>query len=140
MIHDSMEISHIEEKTPFVEKRPSKKEMWIWKDFRNCEKYHRISERAEKMIEIQKEIKTLRDSRGVNGKEIEHYNCSLKARKDLKGVLTIMDKSLQFAAANGANIIVPYDFIEEVAVEVNIFEKELVVKTSIGSISFLHFA
>lgn len=35
-VMDSMEISHIEEETPFIEKKPSKKEMWIWKDFRNC--------------------------------------------------------------------------------------------------------
>lgn len=43
-VQDSMEISHFEDLNFVAEKKPSKKEMWIWKDFRNSEKYHRISE------------------------------------------------------------------------------------------------
>ena len=52
-IQDSMEISHIEEDTPHLEKRPSKKELWIWKDFRNCGKYNRISSSSDKVKQIE---------------------------------------------------------------------------------------
>lgn len=41
-LEDSMDISHIEEDTPQPQKRPSKQELWLWKEFRNTEKYRRI--------------------------------------------------------------------------------------------------
>jgi len=47
---------------------------------------------------------------------------------------------LEFTSSNNLiNLKIPYDYIEEVVAGVNIFEKELTVKTSIGNIIFPPF-
>lgn len=48
-------------------------------------------------------------------------------------MLCINEKVLSFAAANNSiDVTIPYEFIEEVVAAVNIFEKELTIKTSVG--------
>jgi len=37
-----MDISHVEEEYFKPHKKPSKKEFWLWKEFKNHEKYKRI--------------------------------------------------------------------------------------------------
>lgn len=88
--------------------------MWIWKDFRNSQKYHKIGEGGQKLKKVQKDIKNFKDIKIDGGKQIQKFNCIVKSKKDLKGLLSIMEKMLNFTANNGANIMIPYEFIEEV--------------------------
>lgn len=49
-----MDVSHIEEDTPHPHKRPSKQEMWLWKDFKNAEKYKKVQADSALTSEIVK--------------------------------------------------------------------------------------
>ena len=68
-----------------------------------------------------KDINSFSSIKTEGGKDIQKFNCNVKSKKDLKGILAIMEKGLHFTANSGAHIVIPYDFVEEVRAEVNIF-------------------
>lgn len=140
-----MELSHVEEQFVKPQKRPSQKEMWLWKEWRNSDDYVFVPATA-----FTKEVKTFVSALALgpsvmSGKETElkessKFPCSLQHKKEVKGILKIHEKWFTFESSNNVvNLQVPFDHVEEINVKVQIFEKELAIMTSNGDIIFSQF-
>jgi hypothetical protein len=132
-LEDSMDVSHIEEEQPQPQRRPSKQEVWLWKEFKNTEKYRKIKPDIELVQEILKFIQPFLEMKIESEKEVDKFSCSLIQKKEVKGVLRILEKNITFTSSNNeVDINIPIDYVCEVQAKIKTFEKELSVTTSMG--------
>lgn len=117
-----MEISHIEDEYYRPQKKPSKKQLWLWKEFRNAEKYKRLQQETEGLKDINKFINIFSEIKIESEKEVDKFNCSLNTKKETRGMLKILQKNIIFNSSNNMiELNIPLDFVEEVTVNVKIF-------------------
>jgi hypothetical protein len=83
--------------------------------------------------EIGKFMQPFMEMKVESEKEVDKFNCSLMQKKEVKGVLRILEKNLLFSSSNNeVDINVPIDYVCEVQARIKTFEKELSVTTSMG--------
>ena len=58
-LDDSMDVSYIEEEYVKPQKRPSKEEQWLWREFRDKNRFKRINPPQETIDEAKKVMQPL---------------------------------------------------------------------------------
>jgi hypothetical protein len=95
---------------------------------------------GELVGEVGKLLQPWAEMRVESEREVEKFSCSLVGRKEVRGVLRILEKNLVFnSSSNEVEINVPIDYVCEVQARIKTFEKELSVNTSMGELVFAHF-
>lgn len=90
-VEDSMEISHIDETMVAQKKKPCKRELWLWRDWRDKTNFS-LQTSEVNLKEIDQFVSGIKFEE--ESKEIKAFEATFQGKKDIKGILKVCEKAI----------------------------------------------